>query len=456
MKNKTLMIIVLIVAALLITSTVLLKLGVFGGAVTFEEEAKVVQQISSIEEMEPDKLYIWKNCKGKDIDGKKNKFQVCPLEKSNYNRGKRGGDSVNYTVWVDSNSDAEIPTLTSKDKLVFYSPSYVPDEYEFFRLYDNGYTFGITSLLEDNSGHYYIDYSASKDNAYKQHINEDSDAGDLYGLKVGRLYWDTIGKTKITSKYVSEDGIIKSDALKKDKVYTCVFYIGSLYQEYNLTANQHTFTAFGKEDFTCYGYDYLHSNCVSIDIPDWLCSGYYIVNGMGMFRYVDDSDIASYNGEPYDENINWNEPLVTYDEHGRVAFDPSVQSVNEEVDDGTTVEQADEASTIDSSEWTHELPVDEKFTANINISNIVNTEPAVLTVTAPDGETNEYTEENGTITVEIYEPKSGSYSFKIEKLGGRTFEVTYSDGETYSGPDGTNKKDDSDEKQAQDDANKED
>ena len=74
---------------------------------------------------------------------------TCPLEKSNYVRGKRGTVSANYTVWVDSNSDMEIPTLTSSDKLLLYSPSYVPDEYEFLRLYDNGYSFGITSLTAE-------------------------------------------------------------------------------------------------------------------------------------------------------------------------------------------------------------------------------------------------------------------------------------------------------------------
>ncbi|GEM_PF-3639609 len=458
MKNKTLMIIVLVIAALLIASTVLLKLGVFNGATTLEEEAKQIQQVASVEEMEPEKLYVWKDCKNKDIDAKNNTFQACPLEKSNYVRGKRGTVSANYTVWVDSNSDMEIPTLTSSDKLLLYSPSYVPDEYEFLRLYDNGYSFGITSLTADNSGHYYIDYTDSDDKAYEQHINEDSDASDLLGLDVARLYLDKVGKTQITDKYVSEDGIIKSEALKKDKVYTCIFYIGSLYQEYNLTANQHTFTALGKEDFTCFGYEYLHSNCVSIDIPDWLCSGYYIVNGMGMFRYVDDTDVATYNGEPYDENIDWNEPLLEYNERGDVIFDPSAPNEEEEEeveeDDDGTVESVEEASEVDSAEWTHELKSGEKFTAEISLSNIVNTEMAVLTVTAPDGETAEFSEEDGKITVEIYEPKDGSYLFNIDKLGGRNFVATYSDGDTYNGPETNDKNVDAN--QTQSDSQKED
>ncbi len=433
MKNKTLMIFVIVVAVLLIGSTVLNKLGLLNGATTYLEESKEIQQIASVEDMEQDKLYIWKDCKDKNIDSGKNTFQACPVENSNYKRGKSGSASVTYTVWVPSNADKEIPTLTSKDKLLFVSASYVPDVYEFTRLRDNGYSFGLAALVADSSGHYYIDYSESGKKAYKQHINPDSDAGDLIGIGAGRLHLDKVGKTKITDEYVTEDGIIKG--LKKDKVYKCQFYVGSIYQDYNLTADQHTFTEF--EDFTCYGYEYLHSNAISIDIPEWLCSGYYIVNGLGMFRYVDDTDVASYNGEPYDENIDWNEPLILYDEYGRVAFDPSqpvLEDEEEEESSSDIVEITAEESIAESSEWTHELVEGEKFTAEIEVSNIVNTEPASLTVTAPDGETEEYTEEGGKIIVDIYEPKAGPYSFKIDKLGGRTFTVSYSDGETYSGP----------------------
>ncbi|MCR4567806.1 MAG: hypothetical protein K5769_07125 [Pseudobutyrivibrio sp.] len=437
MKNKTLVIFVFVVAALLVTSLVLLKLGIFNKAITYEAEAKEIQQINSVEDMEPEKLYIWKDCADKEISATNNKFQICPMENSNYKLGKSGSISAHYTVWVDSKSDTEIPTLTSKDKLLFYSKTYVPDEYKFLRLYENGYSLGITSLLPDKSDNYYLDYKESNKNAYKQHINEDSDAGDLLGLDVGRLYLDKVGGQRITEKNVTEDGIVKG--LKKDKTYKCEFYIGSLYQDYNLKANQHTFTEFGEENFTCHGYDYLHSNCVSIDIPDWLCSGYYIFNGIGMFRYVDDTDVASYNGEPYDANIDWNEPLILYNERGDVIFDPS-----KPVEDETDAEQEqdyesegapEEVSSVDASEWKREIPEGEKFTAEINIAKVVNAEPANLTVVAPDGSEENYVEEDGKILVEIYEPKKGDYSFKIEQLGGRTFDVNYSDGETYSGPD---------------------
>ncbi|MCR5196577.1 MAG: cupredoxin domain-containing protein [Pseudobutyrivibrio sp.] len=437
MKNKTLMIIILVLAGLLLVGSLLIKLGVVNGATTYEAQAKEIEQVSSVEELERDKLYIWKDFSEKKISSSKNTFQVCPKGKQNYDKNSRKGGSAYYTVWMNSGEDEEIPTLTSKDKLVFATANSIPEIYNFSRLYDNGYSFGITSLRPDSAEHYYINYADSDDEEYEQYLNMDSDAAELGGLGVQRLYLDKVGKTKITDKYVAKNGVVTG--LKRDKKYKCTFYIGSYYQEYILTANQRTFTDFN-EEFECTGCDFLES-CISIDIPEWLCSGYYSVNGMGMFRYVDDNDLAAYNGEAYDENIDWNKPLIIYDESGQVIFDPSQPQEGEETEEqteGTEAEEPNEviteATIIDSSEWTHEITDGKKFTAEISVSEIVNTEPAVLTVTSPDGETEEYIEENGTIAADIYEPKKGTYTFKIEKLGGRTYTAKYSDGGQDSGP----------------------
>ena len=42
-----------------------------------------------------------------------------------------------------------------------------------------------------------------------------------------------------------------------------------------------------------------------------------------MFRYVASGDEARYNGKPYDENIDWNDPIIEYDDDGIVIYDPS-------------------------------------------------------------------------------------------------------------------------------------
>ena len=88
-----------------------------------------------------------------------------------------------------------------------------------------------------------------------------------------------------------------------------------------MTANVHTFGLL--ESFTTYDYEFLHSSCIEISIPTWFKTGYYYVAGIGMFRYVSKSDASLYNGKEYDENINWNVPIILYDDNGDLIYDPS-------------------------------------------------------------------------------------------------------------------------------------
>ena len=47
-------------------------------------------------------------------------------------------------------------------------------------------------------------------------------------------------------------------------------------------------------------YEFLSSNIVKVNIPEWFNSGYYMINGLGLFRYVV--------GSSYDESTNFNVP----------------------------------------------------------------------------------------------------------------------------------------------------
>ena len=93
------------------------------------------------------------------------------------------------------------------------------------------------------------------------------------------------------------------------------------YQDFNLTANIHCFGSM--ERFVNYDYEFMHSNFIVIEIPEYFKSGYYFVNGVGLFRYVADSDVSKYNGKAYDASIDWNDPIILYDDDGVVIYDPS-------------------------------------------------------------------------------------------------------------------------------------
>ena len=155
---------------------------------------------------------------------------------------------------------------------------------------------------------------------YKFYLDMNSDASQLTSLEaIEKLYLDKVGTTKVRENNVSDGGTVLG--LKKDKNYVCEFYTGTYYQDFKLTANIHTFSSL--ERFVSYEYEFMHSNFIVISIPDYFKSGYYFVNGVGLFRYVADSDTGKYNGQAYDENIDWNDPIIVYNENGEVIENPS-------------------------------------------------------------------------------------------------------------------------------------
>ena len=357
MKNKILIGIIALVSIMLIASIVLSKLGIINAG-EVEAEDNTVEVINNVEDLEDGCIYVWKNCEGKDITAEDNEFILCPEGKTNIEFKERTVSGSNYTVWIDAREDKSIPTVTRADRIIYVSKEGVPDTYNFLRMYENGYSIGITSLTPDASGHYFVNYMQTDAKDYKQYINDESDADDLAGLGVKKLYLEKVGKASLSDSNVSETGIVTG--LKKNEQYVCEFYTGTYYQDYMLTADQHTFTEF--EEFECHGYEFLHSNCISVDIPDWLCSGYYYLNGSALFRFVDDEDLETYNGKPYDENIAWNEPLIQYNEFGRVSYDPSKEEFQDGVDEelaGAEVDDVDGevetpvAATPSVANWTY-------------------------------------------------------------------------------------------------------
>ena len=159
-----------------------------------------------------------------------------------------------------------------------------------------------------------------------------SDAVEITAFDtISRLYLDKVGGMDVNETSVSDGGTV--EGLKKDKSYLCEFYTGTFYQDFKLKANIHAFGSL--ERFVCHDYTFLHANCIRIEIPEWFKSGYYYVQGCGLFRYVSDKDLSTYNKKAYDENIDWNDPIKQYDEYGVCIFDPSVDMESEEIDESS-------------------------------------------------------------------------------------------------------------------------
>ena len=287
---------------------------------------------NKVENLRSGCAYVW-NPAGEesvydDIKTPNEKNVFFKLGLGDYNfKGEEVTDTGEYprTIWMNTENDKRIPTVTSKDALLYISDTQVPTEIIFERFGDYGYTIGVANLVADGGDHYYIPYAEEAEDEYKYYINEASDAADICEFTtITRLYLDKVGNVEVRKESVTDGGTVSG--LEKGKSYVCEFYTGTFYQDYLLKADIHTFCSM--ERFISYDFKFLHSNCISITIPEYFKSGYYLVNGVGLFRYVADSDLAAFESGALN-GINWNDPIILYDEYGFVTYDPSVDNPDE-------------------------------------------------------------------------------------------------------------------------------
>ena len=285
------------------------------------ENAKQTEEIISVDDLRNDCYYVWHNDNysdiKKDLEGttQKDVFKLCPAGEINW----KDNENASHTIWFDTQNDNDIPTLYSGDELIYISSINIPHEgIEWERFADYGYSIGVANLEGDQSGHYRI--INNSEDGYSGYINPNSDAVQLENFSnVPALFIDKLGSVEVRNSLVSDGGTLMG--LDKDTKYVCEWYAGTYYQDFEMTADTHVFCHL--EKFTTYQYEFLHSNCISITIPKWLKTGYYYVSGLGFFRYVSSDDIYKYNGNAYDASIDWNNPMILYDENGFLVYDPS-------------------------------------------------------------------------------------------------------------------------------------
>ena len=302
------------------------------GIVTFEtvgENEETPASVVSAEDLQDECFYIWHDSHStleEDLEGtsEADVFNLCPAGHINWAKRKW----IGHTLWFSTDEDYLIPTLYPGDKLIYISMSSVPyDGIEFERFADYGYTIGVSNLEADKSGHYRIVYDS--DNGYEGYINSLSDAVQIpQFFRNVDVFLESIGNISVKNGLISDGGTVLS--LDKDGEYLVKWYKGTYRNDFKMTANQHAYGSI--ESFTTYDFEFVDNgnsdlsnihSCVVITIPEWFKTGYYYINGKGFFRYVNVNDLTTYNGLAYDPNVNWNDPIILYDEHGFVVYDPS-------------------------------------------------------------------------------------------------------------------------------------
>lgn len=328
MKKRTKRIALLLAAAILFTSVSVLFTGcrtnsdengteITDRDLSTEEGYDTPDDVTpatftSEEELPEDNFYVVHTKNEKDKKGKSHEvtyyYQIYASDHSfdGSNTQAAGADPTRIT-WLNYNVDeGMVPTLYPGDKLIYKSSTSIPTLYYWEKFFDDGYSVGVAGLKQDISGNY--KYSTS-DNSTTRTMPT-SDATGFDALDADSIYLVSVGDERITPKNVSDAGFVKG--LKLMHAYTCDIRTGTEKISATLTANIHCFSS--AENYITSKFDFITDHIAEIDIPDYLTTGYYYMNGLGMFRYlkteesVDDLTESDYNQTIYKYDDVYNTP----------------------------------------------------------------------------------------------------------------------------------------------------
>ncbi len=306
------------------------------------------------------------------------------------------------TCWFQEDFE-KVPTLYAGDSLIYCNDSYMDETFRFERFEYVGYTIGICNLSKRSSGRY--SFNAQLEDNKKQ-IAVNSDAYKLYELANNTAVIETLGGARLLEGNVTRGGVIKG--LKKDGKYKAQIYVGTQVYEYSLIADSIALTSM--DTCTLNEYSFLESRVAEIKIPDYFNSGYYTLNGKGMFRYV--------KGRTYNAGTDFNVPNVKPEK------DDAEKTESSAAESTSSGDIASSKSDTVTKRFT--LDKSRKITATLTWkdpeSNAIYAAPTAKII--GDAAAYSLSRVQGTNTLTIVKTlEPGTYRVVIEGLDGREYEI---------------------------------
>ena len=313
-------------------------------------------------------------------------------------------------IWLKNDLNS-IPVMRRGEKIVFHSSTKLITRLNIERYYDLGYSIGIAKLKENKStGRFTLDI---RDSALT--VDPNSDAKQLQDITAnGQIIIDSIGDTPLRSGNVSPSGTIIG--LEKDKTYAVNAYLGTNLHSKNIKADVRILAS--SEGHKIEKFDFSGNKTVEFQFPSYYNSGYYLINGFGLVRYISDDKVG------VDDEIDMNVPNI-YPKAGENGEDVSQKNI-----------QAEDLTTTKVK-----IATDGEQTIVISYSDPEDKEAKVGTPTAklisPNGVSVFEQGAANTLTLKTTLEK-GEYEIQIIGLHGRnySYRVTSADG----GPPQTDKK----------------
>ena len=204
--------------------------------------------------------------------------------------GKTDRVDTNRVLWFSDDYTA-IPTFRQGDQIIIKTVG-IPNQFIWERFKLNGYTIGFCGAKQSSqSGKYYINTQSGTN------ICRASSASMLLQLRdEATMLYSIGGIEELGPGNFQEGGALAG--LEQNAKYKCVFARGSKRYTTNLIADVIEMTCMEVQATS--KFDYIDNDFISIRIPKEFNTGYYSINGQGIFRYL--------TGDKYDDETNYNIP----------------------------------------------------------------------------------------------------------------------------------------------------
>lgn len=174
--------------------------------------------------------------------------------------------------------DEQMVPVHYKNEIIAYSSKTADfDKVTLERFKDMEYSIGLYGGYIGEDGYYHINVS-------EKNIVPGSHAESIFDQIISsEVRIVSIGGQPIAELIDAGSGIITN--LEKDKLYTMEFYAGTYYYKENFCADTHFLRAF---EVYSYGPSYISDTThgyMCFNTPDNLKSGWYVINGSGLFSY---------------------------------------------------------------------------------------------------------------------------------------------------------------------------
>lgn len=309
---------------------------------------------------------------------------------------------------------SKIPTMYQGDRLIYYSKDDFKEEFTYERFKDLGYSVGLCGIKVLNSGRYSIS-TDKKDNC--TYPNGDTDALLLLNNSNKYVILESLGNTKLRTvnneetgenyTYLSNYGTITG--LTKGEKYAAKVYAGTVEHDYTFTADVEILGAM--EIYKTSNYDFIKQYVAEIEFPEWFNSGYYMINGCGIFRYI--------NGTTADNTTNYN--VANVDPDADISITPIDQQYETQ-----TAEAAPTGDADGGQKATFSIDGAGDFTVNVIVTRAQGEENTQYEkplgyLETPDGQYYQFDNtESDDLTIKFRADQPGEYTAYVYGLGNRT------------------------------------